>query len=147
MEHVVTLRADFPAKKNRIVARRGSRGHYAGDVGKTITNIVGQLRAAWRTPARGPLPRVESPDFEIRLWVFNPAKDRDGIWTTVLDAMVKAGVLVDDSTRWCNGREVQQPAIIVQDIRDERIEIAISWEPHQEVGYRGQDAKSKRNAK
>lgn len=38
------------------------------------------------------------------------AADRDGAHTTVLDCMVKAGVLVDDNVRNCNGLEIIRPA-------------------------------------
>lgn len=120
----IILRGDLPAKKNRIRAAAGRRGSYAGDTGAIIKDLSNQAAVAWRGPG-GRLPPVEHPDMLIRLFVFNPAKDRDGIVTTALDALVKGGVLKDDSVKFNNGGVFQLPATLVKTVRDERIEFEL----------------------
>jgi hypothetical protein len=60
------------------------------------------------------------------MYVFNWAKDRDGIWTTVLDALKQARIIWDDSLRWYNGRELKHPAEQAPNLRMERIIITLT---------------------
>jgi hypothetical protein len=114
----MVLYGNIPSKKNYLqVGPRG--GRYRGEVSACIANLTMQARAAW-----GARPPVESPDIEVRLFIHNPAKDRDGIWTTLLDVLKKARVIHDDSIRRNNGKETQWPVVIVNK-RDERAEITI----------------------
>jgi Holliday junction resolvase RusA-like endonuclease len=117
----VTLRliGDLPCKKNRIRAGPGG-GHYPKAVKATLVNLELQARVQW-----GARPPWLHPDFEIRMFVFNTKKDRDGIFTTVLDVLKKARVIEDDSIDLCNGLRTEHPATPVRTIREERIEITV----------------------
>lgn len=125
-EFRLKLYANFPAKKNRLRSPPGgSRGHnlvYKKGVRELIDNLVLQARAAW-----GSRPYLESPDIEVFFFTVNASKDRDGIWTTILDVLKQARVLFDDSIRWANGTEVHHPAVIVHQIREERVEVLLKW--------------------
>ena len=120
----IILRGDLPAKKNRVRPKRGSRGYYDGTTGEVIKDLANQAAVAWRGK-EGRFPPVEHPDLVFRLYLVNPKNDRDGIITTALDALVKGGVLVDDSVEWLNGAQFIFPAEYVERIRDERIEIDV----------------------
>lgn len=115
----LTLWGDLPCKKNQIRAGRGG-GHYPPKVKETLQNLTLQARVQWG--CRAP---IRHPNIEVRIFVKNPRKDSDGIWTTCVDCLKKAHVIVDDSIAEFNGREVRHPSEIVDDIRDERIEIVI----------------------
>jgi hypothetical protein len=118
----ITLRliGDLPCKKNRIHAARGQRGHYPKDTKRTLDNLLLQARSQWGT--REPWLH---PDLEIRMYVYNTHKDRDGIVTTILDVLKKARVIEDDSIAFCNGLRTEHPALPVRTIREERIEITL----------------------
>lgn len=120
----LVLIGDLPCKKNRIRTGKGSRGHYAPGVKETLIDLQTQAAIQWRD-RNGKLPPLEHPYVIEQMYIFNPAKDRDGIWTTILDVLKKAGVIIDDSIRHYNGPEHRHPAILVKSIRDERIEILI----------------------
>jgi Holliday junction resolvase RusA-like endonuclease len=118
----LVLYADFCCKKNRIRAGKGG-GHYPKEVKATLENLTLQARAQW-----GPRKPVASPSMEIFLYIKNKRKDRDGIWQTILDCLVAARVLFDDSLEWLNGQEVKHRAEFVSHIRDERVEILMEFE-------------------
>jgi hypothetical protein len=117
------LRGNLPSKKNT----RSASGHYPKNVSETLRDLELQARVGWRD-SRGPLPPVVDPDITFQLFIKNPSKDRDGIITTLLDVLVKARVLPDDSIRKYNGREVIEPVILVDSIRDERAAVQIVFE-------------------
>lgn len=121
------LFGDLPCKKNRIRAGRGG-GHYPKEVKETLRNLELQARAQWRTGG-GPTAPARNLSFDYRIYVQNPAKDRDGIWTTILDVLKRAGVILDDAIRNHNGTETNRPAEIVADPHEERIEITVTEEP------------------
>jgi hypothetical protein len=125
-EKRIVLYANFPAKKNKLRTPSGrAAGHnlvYRKGVAAMTQNLVLQARAAW-----GPRPYLESPDIEVFYFTVSAAKDRDGIWTTLLDVLKQARILFDDSIRWSNGTETHHPATLVANPREERVEILLRW--------------------
>ncbi len=117
----ILLRGDLPAKKNRIKAVRGRVGHYDSKTAATIQNLILQARTQWG--ARESVP--QRTDLKIILWLANWRKDRDGIITTLLDVLVQARVIADDSCNGLNGWMVVAPALKC-DLRDERAEITLT---------------------
>lgn len=115
----LTLRGICPAKKN---AWRGNgRGGVFIDeaTASQIEALTTQARIQW-----GSRPAVEHSRMEFRFFVTARRKDRDNLYQTCLDVLVKARVLVNDNPVSCNGTHVLHPVTVVGP-RDERAEIAI----------------------
>lgn len=53
---------------------------------------------------------VEHPDMTVRFYVTAQRADRDNMLNAVMDALVRAGVLVNDNIKRCNGRLVVESA-------------------------------------
>lgn len=97
------IEADIPSKKNKL--RPGKTGyHYDKETKAQIEAIVTQLSIQW-----GPRPACSPSRVEVRIAVFNTAKDRDGIWTTLIDAMKRSGIIHDDAVRSYNPHEEKPP--------------------------------------
>jgi len=113
----------LPSKKNNLVRRAHAKGNLvynpetkaAKDAAETLA------RAQW---GRDP---VVHPEVYVSMAIANIAKDPDGIWTTVADALKKGGVLRDDSIRFFNGRKVFEPVTIVGD-REECVTVVLRFE-------------------
>lgn len=122
---LLILRGSCPSKKDGLRPRaRGSKGkgyHYDGSVTEQIKALETQARIQW-----GPRPAVDSDvRMEFRFFVTARRKDRDALYTTTLDLLVKARVLHNDNPVWCNGYHGQHPVVVVDHPRDERVEILI----------------------
>lgn len=126
MTRTVVIYGNLPAKKNRLRPRGrrfGGRAHrYDKKTTAELLSMELQARAAW-----GSLPPIAGPNIEIRLFLFNKRKDPDGIWTTVLDVLKKARVIVDDRASVLSGSEHKYPVAPVWNLRDERIEVTFEW--------------------
>jgi len=109
---LIMLYGPVPAKKNKLRPRsRGSKGRahmYDEKTAGAIEALATQARIQW-----GPRRAIAHPELYFRFEVANSAADKDGMLTTVLDCLKTAGVLHDDSIRWCNGVHVNYPAEIV----------------------------------
>lgn len=106
----LTFRTAIPSKKNALVPRRG-RGTgkvYRPEVKAAMQQLEAQAALQWGR--RRPL---EHPDVEYWLSCHNEAQDRDGMETTLLDALKKAGVITDDSVRFFNGEKLSHQVEIV----------------------------------
>lgn len=111
----------IPSKKNNRAAK-GARAHYDPETRAAIDAIIWQLKAQWGNRRIS----VESPELRFYLKLANRKQDRDGCITTLLDCLVKAGVLFDDSVRWSNGLQSTMPAEIV-DPRDQGALIVVTF--------------------
>jgi hypothetical protein len=125
-ERTIVIYGDLPAKKNRLRPRsRRSRGRahmYDERTAAELSSMELQARVAW-----GSLPAVSSPAISVRLFLFNFRKDPDGIWTTTLDVLKKARVIIDDRASELGGKETKYPVQRVATIREERIEVTLKW--------------------
>lgn len=115
--HLVLV-GSVPSKKNNR-SHTGARAHYDKETAAAIETLIDQARLQWRRR-----PALDSPEMHFTVFCVNARQDIDGILTTLLDVLVKAGVLFDDSIRWCNGLKVILPATIC-DPRDARAEVTL----------------------
>ncbi len=105
-----------PSKKNMRSLK--SKGRYYDQKTKAeLKALETYARIQW-----GPRRAADNPRMEFHFFVKARRKDRDGMYTTILDCLVKARVLHNDSVRWCNGAHVLHPVIVAQ---DERVEVLI----------------------
>lgn len=114
----LVLAGPCPAKKN--LWKRGKSGHVFLDntVKAQIDSLTTQARSQWRYGA------VESPAMEFRFFVNAARRDQDGMYTTILDCLQEAGVLVNDNIKRNNGRKVLHPCEFVP-LNRERVEVEI----------------------
>lgn len=125
-----------PSKKN--LWERGASGvmFIPADAKKQIDVLTTQALFQWQHIGAP----VEHPDVTVKFFVHARRQDKDGMWTTVLDCLQKAGVIVNDNIAHFNGREVHEPCEIV-DADDQRVEILITTK-----GPAGVEVKGTNNA-
>jgi hypothetical protein len=123
---LIQLHGRIPTKKNEKTIGPDSRTGklklwYGAEDRQRIADLVQYAALEWRDVRTGRLPAVEHPALCFEFYVQGAAgaatrtryrKDRDNMTTTVLDALVKAGALVDDDIAHCNGRIQILPAVI-----------------------------------
>jgi hypothetical protein len=124
---LIQLHGRIPSKKNaKAIAPHGDTGKYtlwyAREDRQRINDLVQVAALSWRDLKTGRLPAVEHPSVCFEFYLQGTAsseqihtryrKDRDNMATTVLDVLVKAGVLVDDDIAHCNGRIQILPAVV-----------------------------------
>jgi Holliday junction resolvase RusA-like endonuclease len=114
----LVLAGPCPAKKN--LWKRGRSGHMFLDstVKAQIDSLTIQARSQWKHGA------VESPTMEFRFFVAAARRDQDGMYTTILDCLQEAGVLVNDNIKRNNGRKILHPCEFVP-LNRERVEVEI----------------------
>lgn len=102
--HVLTLIGTVPSKKNRY-RRSVNGGMYTTASTKALLDgIILQAQSQWKRPP------VVHPDMDVTFYVQNQASDRDNKVTALLDCLVKARVLCDDSISKFNGTLTILPA-------------------------------------
>lgn len=115
----MTLYGHCPSKKNCWERREAGRMILPDEVKQQIKALTMQATFAWKLP--GP---VEHPELTIRFFVAAKRQDQDGMYTTILDCLQSAGVLVNDNIAHNNGRKVLEPCVAVE-AKNERVEILI----------------------
>ena len=115
----LVLYGHCPSKKNMWERREAGRMVLPKEVKEQIDTLTTQALFGWKYP--GP---VESPDITVRFFVAAKRQDQDGMYTTILDCLQAAGVLVNDNIAHNNGRKILEPCEFV-DASDERGEIII----------------------
>lgn len=114
----IIMRGTCPAKKNLWKRGKSGRMYLNDDVRAQIDTLTVQAESQW---GREPL---EHPDMEVRFYVATKRRDRDGMFTTVLDCLQAAGVLRNDNLAHNNGKTVLHPAQFVREGK-ERVEVEI----------------------
>jgi hypothetical protein len=96
-----------PSKKNLLKVTKAGHGYYDPEVKARLVEMEDEVRAQWA--GREPLVHPA-----IGMWfaLASSRSDRDNKFTTVLDCLVKGGVLVDDCIRDSNGPYVLMPSIV-----------------------------------
>lgn len=96
----------IPSKKNRYQRNpRRNRPFKDRELARAIDDLVLQIPPVYRNL------RLEHPDITVQFGFDNFRQDRDNALTTLLDVLVVAGVLADDSTSRCNGTITLLPAV------------------------------------
>ena len=119
VSETIVLWGHCPSKKNLWERRQAGRMVLPPEVKQQIEVITQQALFAWKHS--GP---VEHPDLTFRFFVNAARRDRDGMFTTVLDCLQSAGILGNDNLAHNNGRTVLEPVCFVAPA-DERVEILI----------------------
>lgn len=117
LDVTLVLYGHCPSKKNCWRRSEGG-GMFIPEEEKSQINIL-TTQALLQWGRRDP---VEHPDVTVKFFVAAKRQDEDGMWTTVLDCLQKAGVLVNDNLAKFNGRKVHEPAEFVSE-QKERVEI------------------------
>lgn len=115
---LLTLHGHCPSKKNGW-RMAGERMIIPTEMKNQIEALTLQAMFQWKLGAP-----VEHPDVTVQFFVSAARQDEDGMWTTVLDCLQKAGVLVNDNIAHFNGRKIHEPCQFVSQ-NDERVEILV----------------------
>lgn len=96
-----------PSKKNNLrKGRKGQGYHYDEATRACIDALTTQVPAAYRGL------KLVHPKVSWQITVPAARQDRDAIKTTILDILVKTGVLANDNIKNYNGHEHNHPAIV-----------------------------------
>lgn len=119
LDVTLVLYGHCPSKKN--AWERGGTGKMF--IPKEVADQIAALtiQAVFQWPKLFP---VEHPNVTVRFFVCAARQDEDGMWTTILDCLQKAGVILNDNIARFNGRKVHEPCEFV-DAADERVEIRL----------------------
>ena len=104
MRNQIVLIGHCPSKKNLWRRGRGQKAYLDRSSQAEIDSLVLQARSAWK---RAPLSH---PSLDVHIYTRSRRQDRDNIVTTMLDVLVKAGVLVGDNIARFNGMLRVHPA-------------------------------------
>lgn len=108
MIHVIELEGKPVAKKNDKIPFKNKAGKMRFRYGSQD-----QLdRLAIQIPGWARDLKLEHPAIEFEFTVAHRKFDRDNAVTTLLDLLVKMGVLAQDSVAHCNGLMTIHPAVI-----------------------------------
>lgn len=108
-----------PSKKNGWRSTGKGKLFIPAEMKAQIDILTTQALFQWRIGAP-----VQHPDVTARFFVSAARQDEDGMWTTILDCLQKAGVLVNDNIAHFNGRKVHEPCEFVEADK-ERVEILL----------------------
>jgi len=121
------IRGHLFAKKNQ----RGNDGRHGGRTFITTEDaaaldwVILQARHQWAGR-----PPLRNPAVSVRWYVGARNRDRDGCWTTLLDCLQKAKVIVNDNMAQLGGPEFHEPVESVA-AAEERVVITLwsEWRP------------------
>ena len=119
----ITFDCAIPTKKNKLRPSGSKRLHYDRTLKDQLRSLETLARVQWG--ARQP---ILHPDLHFHIEAAM-IQDRDGMVTTLLDALVKARVIPDDRIGICNGINVVYPAKKIA--TGSRAKVQIDWK---EVG-------------
>lgn len=103
----LVLKGHVPAKKNLWKRGRGGRVYLNREAQDQIDYLTLQAQQKWS----GKQPLIH-PDFSIQFYVRDQRGDRDNKQSTLMDVLQKAGVLLNDNIKQCNGKITLLPAVV-----------------------------------
>lgn len=121
---LLVLHGHCPGKKNGWRSTGDGKMFIPAEMKSQIGILTTQALFQWAAALSSRFGPVEHPDVTVRFFVSAARQDEDGMWTTVLDCLQKAGVIVNDNIKHFNGRKVHEPCVFVA-AADERVEILI----------------------
>lgn len=119
LEVRMTLWGHCPSKKNLWSPRASGGMRLIPEVRAQIDILTTQALFQWKSS--GP---VEHPELTVTFFVAAARQDQDGQYTTILDCLQSAGVLVNDNWARNNGRKILEPCEFVE-LKDERVDILV----------------------
>lgn len=99
----IVLKGKVPTKKNELRPRKTNAGKITYYRDEETTSLINAL--TFQIPQELRDLKLKHPlmSFKFDVPKRSDAADRDGKYTTILDILVKTGVLIDDNIRNCNG--------------------------------------------
>ena len=104
LPYVIELFGHVPSKKNTWRPRAGGI-YQRKEVNKELDALILQARSLWK------LDPLLHPEMEVTFYVSGGRSDRDNRLSAILDVLVKAGVLANDSIASFNGKMTVLPAV------------------------------------
>ena len=119
LEQTITLWGHCPSKKN--LWQRGTAGKMflATEVKDQIDVLTTQAVFAWKHGSH-----VEHPELTVKFFVTAQRQDQDGMYTTVLDCLQSAGVILNDNIAHNNGTKILPPCEFVAE-NQQRVDITV----------------------
>jgi len=111
------------SKKNHLqFNRRSSHPYYPSDVRACMDSVRAQIEHQWTDDRGNAKQTLSHPAIAIAFYVNRQGlkSDRDGLWTTVLDELVNAGVLKDDSIESFNSEVLLCKSVLTETPDDGR---------------------------
>lgn len=123
-----TVRGYVPSKKNNYSRGKGGNIFIDGEMRNQLSSLEWQFRKQWGKR----LPAIH-PKTVFRLVTGSDGRDRDNWEQTLLDCMVRAGVLADDNIRKFNGWSATAPAVVDKKLekQDECSIVSMEWDDGQ----------------
>jgi Holliday junction resolvase RusA-like endonuclease len=110
-QHTLLIEGHVPSKKNEYAIRRYPNGknsfYIPADVKADLDAIQYQMAKQW-----GKRPTLVHPNVVFHLYAKTSRSDRDNRVQTLIDCMVKAGVIADDNIAKFNGYVLITPCIV-----------------------------------
>lgn len=103
---VISLRGPIPSKKNMNRPNKNGKGLHQD---KSLKLLLDRLEM--QVPGYARDLRLESPELEFQFYYSKANWDLDNGETTILDILVKYGVLANDNIKRLNGKRTTWPAI------------------------------------
>lgn len=105
MTYEITLLGAVIGKKNRLTVNRGGRFTYGGGTHEAMDRLGIQIPPDVRDL------QLKHPDLDVTFAVTDGKKDRDNSLTTIIDLLVRYGVIAQDNIAQFNGTITVHPAI------------------------------------
>lgn len=122
-EATLIIEGPFPSKKNEYGRTAKGQVYIPNDMKVRLYLMERDIRRQW-----GMRPPVLHPDMAWEGRVRHRRSDRDNIKTTVMDCLVRCGVLVDDDIAHNNGNELTRPWGVNAGAKGEdRIVLRLNW--------------------
>lgn len=99
----IELKGKVPSKKNQLRPRKTKYGKITYYKDTDTQSLIDALSFQIPANLRGMKLKHPLMSFKFDVPTRGEAADRDGKYTTILDILVKTGVLADDNIRNCNG--------------------------------------------
>lgn len=93
----LTITGPIPSKKNQLMPRKGNKGYF-NPKARELRGIVQQI--VWQV---GNIAPIDKPSITMDFTCSNARGDIDGKAVTVLDALVKSGLLINDNLKHFTG--------------------------------------------
>ncbi len=116
IDETLELWGHCPSKKNLWQRARAGKMFLSTEVKAQIDTLTTQAMFLWKQR-----PPIEHPEITVTFFVRDARRDRDGMFTTLLDCLQAAGVLVNDNIAHNGGRTVLEPCQFVEESQEHTV--------------------------